>query len=45
MDYAMNTEKIWQVSGPEFESYNVEVREIKFSGHNSSIMDNTMCTR
>ena len=45
MDYAMNTEKIWQVSGPLFESYNVEVVEKKFTGHNSSVMDITMCTR
>ncbi len=41
----MNTEKIWQVSGPDFESYEVLVDNIKYSGHNSSIMDMTLCTR
>ena len=45
MDYNQNTEKTWQVSGPEFTSYDVEVANIAYSGHNSSIMDMTLCTR
>ena len=45
MDFAQNVEKEWQVTGPSFESYSVEVAGLQFTGHNSSIMDMTFCTR
>lgn len=45
MDFASNVEKEWLVAGPEYDTYDIIIDDLKFYGRNSSTMEMNICTR